>query len=108
MPSMSLDLMVWATRRPGISDAEAYEALCDDNEDVVTDSPAIAAFAAEVLERYPDLDGAVWVGDRKRYVSFTLPFSTPDEVVEGITDLIVKHGLHGWDPQLEEPLGRWV
>ncbi|GAA0280847.1 hypothetical protein [Cryptosporangium japonicum] len=105
---MSLDLMVWASHHPDVSDAEAYEALCDDNEDVVTDSPAIAAFAAEVLQRHPDLDELFSVGDRKRYVSFTLPFSTPEEVVEDIQELIVKHGLHGWDPQLEEPLGRWV
>jgi hypothetical protein len=107
MRDMSLDLMVWAGCRPGVSAAQAYEALCDDdNENVVTDSPAVAEFAAEVLRRYPDLHGAVSVGDRKSYVSFTLPFSTPEEVVENIQDLVVERGLRGWDPQSEEPLGR--
>ena len=111
---MSFDLAVWEGERPA-SDADAlreYERRMDALESGETEppTPAIAAFVAALLERWPDLDddeaspwaGSPLIADASGSTFYTgMAWSRADEAGAFVAATARAHGLVCFDPQSE-------
>lgn len=109
---MSFDLAVWEGERPA-SDAAAlreYERIMDALEtgEAQPPTPAIAAFVAALVQRWPDDDEASpWsaspiIGDASGSTFYTgVVWSRADEAGAFIAETARAHGLVCFDPQAE-------
>jgi hypothetical protein len=112
---MSYDLAVWRGPRPANDEAAGaeYKRLMDRNEQ--SDEPpsaAILAFAADLVARYPELgqpgdEDSPWAmsgiaddasGD---FIYLTLTYPGARRARTFIAEVVHRHGLVGYDPQIE-------
>ena len=114
---MSYDLAVWVGARPqSDSDASAvYERLMDRMEagDAEAEpSPAIRAYVAALLERWPDItedagedspwaDGPLIGNAFEEAIYFSMVWSRADEASDFASRVAAEHGLVCYDPQSE-------
>jgi hypothetical protein len=114
---MSYDLAVWMGARPQ-SDADAssvYERLMDRmeaGEPEAEPSPAIRAYVAALLERWPDItedagedspwaDGPLIGNAFEEAIYFSMVWSRAEEASDFASRLAAEHGLVCYDPQSE-------
>lgn len=109
---MSCDFAVWYPHRR-LSDAAAlaiYERLCAGDGEASPAHPAVDAFYAELIERYPEpselpddrVDDSPWSCDLDRSpgaVVLASVWSRAEEAERAIHELAKKHGLAVFDPQ---------
>ncbi|GAA3594445.1 hypothetical protein GCM10022223_06860 [Kineosporia mesophila] len=97
---MSYDLYFWHTA-PGDPEEVA------DDPGIIAPHPAVPAFRQEIIGLHPDLadvsEPEEGSPDTSKYLALTLPFGWMDEVLPDVYRAARRHGLSGWDPQMEEP-----
>jgi hypothetical protein len=105
---MSYDLYFWYQAINDDID-EVVEDLADENARSVVAHPSVLAFREALLRQLPQLKDVLSPGegssDATSFAVLTLPFPWLKHESE-ILELAAKHGLSGWDPQAESPIGR--
>jgi len=100
LPLVSFDLYFWpsgATGRP----RRLANRLADGNTQGLAPDPRVVAFRAELLRRWPELDGRVAPWDEEladRYVALHLAFGWPG--ISALPVLARAHQLDCYDPQV--------
>ena len=107
---MSYDIGYWSsTELPAV---QAFELAVDGDSGDFDPASAVLDFRAELLAVWEDLDDVIQPfeadpefdqDDLAKYVVLALPFGWTDRV-ERINQLATKHGLIGYDPQLEREI----
>jgi hypothetical protein len=109
---MSFDLGVWHSDGP-LTDQEAgdlYVKLCEQTWIPIEENAAVAAFYAELTNRYPEidtlpeegLDNCPWSCAHDRsglHVLMAMVWSRCGEIAPQVRELAEKHGLVCFDPQ---------
>jgi hypothetical protein len=94
---MSMGLYAW--KGPVVSEVEAARLLHRFYEEGETDvfeaSEDVLRFYDELVAKYPDLEAE----PSDRVVDMSLPWSVPDDVLDGIVALAREHDLVLYDPQ---------
>jgi hypothetical protein len=118
---MSYDLAVWIGARPLDAEAagEEYERRCEEVEELdpaeeIPPAPALQAFAADLLVRYPeaevDEDESPWsmsplIGDAiGDFFPIAMTYPGAARARAFVIETIRRHQLVGYDPQTEELL----
>ncbi|MCP2266910.1 hypothetical protein ACFQHV_13425 [Promicromonospora thailandica] len=105
---MSFDLAFWYPDDADVDPAAAfdvYDRVADGELGVVPEHPAVARFAEEMLEVYPETDAgspwaaACWVTPESVVVSIS--WSRAEEVGPVLASLAWDHGLVTYDPQAQ-------
>jgi hypothetical protein len=103
---VSYDLYLWAHADGDVDDV--LDALADGDPTPVRRDPRVSAFVTALVQRWPDLADVLETGPdgvgSPAFALLTLPFAWTDRA-DGITELAAAHGLQGWDPQTDQPLG---
>ena len=123
MAAMSYDLAVWEGDRPAddVAAAAEFERLYDRyiaSQDPAEPAARIAEYVAALLDRYPDIateagadspwsTGSLMSGACGPLVYFPMVWSRCDEVSPWAAQLAEEHGLHCYDPQLQQLRTSW-
>jgi hypothetical protein len=111
--AVSYDVYFWF-RAEG-NPADVMDALDDGDVTGLTPHRAVNAFRDEVVVRHPQLadvieppvrtdSGRMPAAEELHYLVLTLPLSW-SELLPSVLELAQAHGLGGYDPQTDEPLG---